>query len=182
MIWMPLPQTSSTQADRSTKMASAERSNIVILSCEGYVTRRFPSVRLVPAPEAKEREVGRCLLSLIHPFSSWRSVDHRATWLLSMASSTKMAASSAKPTPDTIGINYMQKNFVESDSLGQGYLTKIGQRWKSHKRRWFVVTFQEIKYFENRVRSPQFQHGIASNSTHLFSSFFASPCGIQHLF
>jgi hypothetical protein len=52
-----------------------------------------------------------------------------------------------------LGAHYAQMNYRLGDVLGQGYLTKIGQRWKSHKRRWFVITFQDIKYYENRVRS-----------------------------
>lgn len=60
--------------------------------------------------------------------------------------------SSLKQSTKTPGIRWLSKNYGPNDVLSEGYLTKIGQRWKSHKRRWFVITFQDIRYYENRVR------------------------------
>lgn len=55
--------------------------------------------------------------------------------------------------------------------LSQGYLTKVGQRWKSHKRRWFVITFYDIRYYENRVRPTKTRAVKGSNEGIFFPSF-----------
>lgn len=59
---------------------------------------------------------------------------------------------SLKQAHSSPGTRYLQKNYSANDVLAEGYLTKIGQRWKSHKRRWFVISFLDIRYYENRVR------------------------------
>lgn len=87
----------------------------------------------------------------------------------------------AKDKREPLAVTSLVKNYEgEDDLLGEGYLTKIGQRWKSHKRRWFVITFTDIRYYESRVRNEQARRKNSRRDFHeQFEAHF--PWVFQHV-